>query len=233
MKVGAGFNLLRPEALEAFWYMWRLTRDWRYRAWGWQVFQAFQQHSKVRLWEWAGAGAAGEHAGRQSPGRGLCRQPGRLPPPALLPLPLLPLADTHTCSPTSLRFCTLFPWPSLCKPRPATLASRMRLPAHPPPCLPAACPFPAIIPVQAEAGYSGIKDVRQGAPVHDDTQQSFFLAETLKYLWLLFRWVGWVAGGVLPRHWQLQTGCGACGACHARHCLRRRRCIWPGWHAGS
>jgi hypothetical protein len=24
----------------------------------------------------------------------------------------------------------------------------------------------------------------------DDTQQSFFLAETLKYLYLLFRWVG-------------------------------------------
>ena len=61
MKVGAGLNLLRPEALEAFWYMWRLTRDWRYRTWGWEVFQAFQLHAKVRA---AGAGAAGRvHAG--------------------------------------------------------------------------------------------------------------------------------------------------------------------------
>ncbi|EFN60136.1 hypothetical protein CHLNCDRAFT_33654 [Chlorella variabilis] len=84
MKVGAAYNLLRPEALEAMWYMWRLTHDWKYRAWGWQVFQAFEAHCKV------------------------------------------------------------------------------------------------------EAGYSGIKDVRAATPVPDDTQQSFFLAETLKYLFLLF-----------------------------------------------
>lgn len=35
-------------------------------------------------------------------------------------------------------------------------------------------------------GYSGIKDVRQEVPVFDDVMQSFFLAETLKYLYLLF-----------------------------------------------
>jgi hypothetical protein len=33
-----------------------------------------------------------------------------------------------------------------------------------------------------------VKDVRVAEPVHDDTQQSFFLAETLKYLFLIFRW---------------------------------------------
>ena len=32
----------------------------------------------------------------------------------------------------------------------------------------------------------GIKDVRKAPPRHDDTQQSFFLAETLKYLYLMF-----------------------------------------------
>ncbi len=36
------------------------------------------------------------------------------------------------------------------------------------------------------AGYAGLKDVRAVPPTHDDTQQSFFLAETLKYLFLLF-----------------------------------------------
>ncbi|CAG0895382.1 unnamed protein product [Darwinula stevensoni] len=36
------------------------------------------------------------------------------------------------------------------------------------------------------SGYSGIKDVYQVPPMHDDVQQSFFLAETLKYLYLLF-----------------------------------------------
>ena len=35
-------------------------------------------------------------------------------------------------------------------------------------------------------GYAGLKDVRLASPQRDDTQQSFFLAETLKYLWLLF-----------------------------------------------
>jgi mannosyl-oligosaccharide alpha-1,2-mannosidase len=35
-------------------------------------------------------------------------------------------------------------------------------------------------------GYAGVKDVRQLPVRNDDTQQSFFLAETLKYLFLLF-----------------------------------------------
>lgn len=35
-------------------------------------------------------------------------------------------------------------------------------------------------------GYSGIKDVYATHVAHDDVQQSFFLAETLKYLYLLF-----------------------------------------------
>ena len=47
MRVGAPYNLLRPEALEAFWYMWRMTKDWKYRTWAWEVFQAFQTQCKV------------------------------------------------------------------------------------------------------------------------------------------------------------------------------------------
>ena len=35
-------------------------------------------------------------------------------------------------------------------------------------------------------GYSGIRDVFKIPPVRDDVQQSFFIAETLKYLYLLF-----------------------------------------------
>lgn len=35
-------------------------------------------------------------------------------------------------------------------------------------------------------GYSGIRDVYQESPQLDDVQQSFFLAETLKYLYLIF-----------------------------------------------
>ena len=35
-------------------------------------------------------------------------------------------------------------------------------------------------------GYCGIKDVNKVPPVHNDIQESFFLAETLKYLYLIF-----------------------------------------------
>lgn len=37
-----------------------------------------------------------------------------------------------------------------------------------------------------EGGYSGVRDVYASTPNHDDVQQSFYLAETLKYLYLLF-----------------------------------------------
>ena len=39
---------------------------------------------------------------------------------------------------------------------------------------------------RSEVGYAGVKDVRKVPAQKDDTQQSFFLAETLKYLYLLF-----------------------------------------------
>ncbi|XP_066563740.1 mannosyl-oligosaccharide 1,2-alpha-mannosidase IA isoform X2 [Amia ocellicauda] len=39
---------------------------------------------------------------------------------------------------------------------------------------------------RVDGGYSGIRDVYASHPNYDDVQQSFFLAETLKYLYLLF-----------------------------------------------
>ena len=39
---------------------------------------------------------------------------------------------------------------------------------------------------RTDGGYSGIRDVYQVNPQKDDVQQSFFLAETLKYLYLIF-----------------------------------------------
>jgi len=37
-----------------------------------------------------------------------------------------------------------------------------------------------------EVGYSGIHDVNNPGSSHDDLMQSFFLAETMKYLYLTF-----------------------------------------------
>ncbi|VDM30319.1 unnamed protein product [Hydatigera taeniaeformis] len=39
---------------------------------------------------------------------------------------------------------------------------------------------------RSEGGFSGLKDVTIATPTQDDVQQSFFLAETLKYLYLIF-----------------------------------------------
>ena len=40
--------ILRPEAMEGWWYMWELTGDPKYREWGWKAFQAFEKHLKVQ-----------------------------------------------------------------------------------------------------------------------------------------------------------------------------------------
>ncbi|XP_061177561.1 mannosyl-oligosaccharide 1,2-alpha-mannosidase IA-like [Saccostrea echinata] len=78
------YYILRPEVVETHFYMWRLTKEEKYRDWNWEAVQALEKH---------------------------CRTDG---------------------------------------------------------------------------GYTGIRDVYQTNPSQDDVQQSFFLAETLKYLYLTF-----------------------------------------------
>ncbi|ELU14315.1 hypothetical protein CAPTEDRAFT_228579 [Capitella teleta] len=78
------YYILRPETVESYFYLWRLTKDQKYRDWGWEAVQALENH---------------------------CR---------------------------------------------------------------------------TASGFSGIRDVYNANPAKDDVQQSFFLAETLKYLYLLF-----------------------------------------------
>ncbi|XP_075059097.1 mannosyl-oligosaccharide 1,2-alpha-mannosidase IA [Mixophyes fleayi] len=54
---------------------------------------------------------------------------------------------------------------------------------------------------RVEGGYSGVRDVYAVHPSHDDVQQSFYLAETLKYLYLLFS-----DDDLLPlEHWIFNT----------------------------
>jgi hypothetical protein len=40
-------NLQRPETVESLFYMWRITKDPKYRQWGWEMFEAFREHTKV------------------------------------------------------------------------------------------------------------------------------------------------------------------------------------------
>ncbi|XP_041844436.1 mannosyl-oligosaccharide 1,2-alpha-mannosidase IA isoform X2 [Melanotaenia boesemani] len=78
------YYILRPEVIESYMYMWRLTHDPKYREWGWEAVEALEQHCRV------------------------------------------------------------------------------------------------------ESGFSGIRDVYTMTVSYDNMQQSFFLSETLKYLYLLF-----------------------------------------------
>mmetsp|Transcript_18905 Transcript_18905/g.31011 ORF Transcript_18905/g.31011 Transcript_18905/m.31011 type:complete len:661 (-) Transcript_18905:94-2076(-) len=40
-------NLLRPETVESLFVLYRYTHDPKYREWGWEIFQAFEKHSKT------------------------------------------------------------------------------------------------------------------------------------------------------------------------------------------
>ncbi|CAN6446386.1 unnamed protein product [Victoria cruziana] len=40
-------NLLRPETVESLFVLYRITKDPKYREWGWQIFQDFEKYTKV------------------------------------------------------------------------------------------------------------------------------------------------------------------------------------------
>ena len=40
-------NLQRPETVETLFYMWRITRDEKYRDWGWEMFKSFINYTQA------------------------------------------------------------------------------------------------------------------------------------------------------------------------------------------
>lgn len=40
-------NLLRPETVESLFVMHQLTKSKQYQDWGWEIFEAFERHTKV------------------------------------------------------------------------------------------------------------------------------------------------------------------------------------------
>lgn len=47
VKTNDAHNLLRPEFIESLFYMWYFTGNKTYQDWGWQIFQAFENYTKV------------------------------------------------------------------------------------------------------------------------------------------------------------------------------------------
>ncbi|XP_044270175.1 endoplasmic reticulum mannosyl-oligosaccharide 1,2-alpha-mannosidase [Tribolium madens] len=48
VKTNDAHNLLRPEYLESLWYVYQLTGNKTYQDWGWQIFQGFENYTKVK-----------------------------------------------------------------------------------------------------------------------------------------------------------------------------------------
>jgi hypothetical protein len=46
MYTGAGHNLLRPETVESLFILWRVTKEQKWRDYGWTIFQAFERHCR-------------------------------------------------------------------------------------------------------------------------------------------------------------------------------------------
>lgn len=47
LKSGEKYYILRPETFESYFIMWRLTKDQKYREWGWEAVQALEKHCRV------------------------------------------------------------------------------------------------------------------------------------------------------------------------------------------
>ncbi|KTW28962.1 hypothetical protein T552_01592 [Pneumocystis carinii B80] len=41
------YNLQRPETIESLFVLWRITKNITYREWGWEIFEAFKEYTKV------------------------------------------------------------------------------------------------------------------------------------------------------------------------------------------
>lgn len=47
VKLADRHNLLRPETVESLFYLYRFTKDKKYREWGWEILQSFNKYTKV------------------------------------------------------------------------------------------------------------------------------------------------------------------------------------------
>ncbi|KHN22656.1 Mannosyl-oligosaccharide 1,2-alpha-mannosidase MNS1 [Glycine soja] len=47
LSVGTSWNIQRPETIESLFYLWCFTGNKTYREWGWNIFQAFENKSRI------------------------------------------------------------------------------------------------------------------------------------------------------------------------------------------
>lgn len=49
-RLSERYYILRPEVVESYVYMWRLTHDVKYRQWGWEVVKVWLENSLAGYW---------------------------------------------------------------------------------------------------------------------------------------------------------------------------------------
>jgi len=47
LNAGVDFYILRPETVESFFLLWRVTKDQKWRDYGWKIFQAIEKHCRI------------------------------------------------------------------------------------------------------------------------------------------------------------------------------------------
>ena len=57
MKANERYYILRPETIESYFVMWRLTHDQKYRDWGWEAIQVRQIKLNWIKWNQMGFGS--------------------------------------------------------------------------------------------------------------------------------------------------------------------------------
>ena len=144
-------NMLRPETVESLFYMWRVTGEPKYREWGWQIFQAFQRHSRTPEGAYATVevplpgiqGSGGSHR---------CRRPTFC---SAQVSSLVQGSCPDAFEP--VRWSSLLK-PDLCKVVSCSEVNNLLI----------------------------LQDVNEVPVKQSNGMESFWIAETLKYLWLLF-----------------------------------------------
>ena len=62
MESDSPFNMLRPEAVESLYLLYRRTGEQRYRDMGWAIFEAFENHCRVESGGYSGEEGRGDSA---------------------------------------------------------------------------------------------------------------------------------------------------------------------------
>lgn len=208
-------NLLRPETVESLFYLYRLTGNRTYQDWGWEILQSFNTYTRVSAGPRLTPLPSGPFPPRAPCAEGPSLGPGSPVPPDGHQ-DQCPLSSDHSAEVTPCPGRTTLGGAGsglskasagLWRPHSRQSPGSWHRPGHqspvalgaliPGPARPCSSPeegagcahavtLPRLLQVPS-GGYSSISNVQDPHdPQPRDKMESFFLGETLKYLYLLF-----------------------------------------------